>query len=135
MQSASVHRPHCPPVRWRIAGTRPRRPCPLDVHSQGNIYPVWNTKERTEVYIGNEICALVNLASKDLTVRAHRVGVHIGHFVDVRVKVRHRRLQRACPLQPARRSRRCPTAGVHLLCSSHKLIDRGDPHCYAGQVP
>ena len=55
---------------------------------QGNIYPVWNTKEKTEVYIGNEICALVNLQSSDLTVRAHRVGVHIGHFVDVRVKVR-----------------------------------------------
>ena len=55
---------------------------------QGNIYPVWNTKERTEVYIGNEICALVNLASSNLTVRAHRVGVHIGHFVDVRCKVR-----------------------------------------------
>ena len=55
---------------------------------QGNIYPVWNTKERTEVYIGNEICALVNCPLNDLTVRAHRVGVHIGHFVDVRVKVR-----------------------------------------------
>lgn len=55
---------------------------------QGNIYPVWNTKERTEVYIGNEISALVNLGPKQLTVRAHRVGVHIGHFVDVRVKVR-----------------------------------------------
>lgn len=55
---------------------------------QGNIYPVWNTKEKTEVYIGNEICALVNLPLKNLSVRAHRVGVHIGHFVDVRVKVR-----------------------------------------------
>ena len=55
---------------------------------QGNIYPVWNTKERTEVYIGNEICALVNLPHDCLTVRAHRVGVHIGHFVDVRVNVR-----------------------------------------------
>ena len=55
---------------------------------QGNIYPVWNTKERTEVYIGNEICALVNVTPSTLSVRAHRVGVHIGHFVDVRVKVR-----------------------------------------------
>ena len=55
---------------------------------QGNIYPVWNTKERTEVYIGNEICALVNVTPSELSVRAHRVGVHIGHFVDVRVKVR-----------------------------------------------
>jgi aspartate-semialdehyde dehydrogenase len=54
----------------------------------GNIYPVWNTKERTEVFIGNEICALVNLAPTNLSVRAHRVGVHIGHFVDVRVTVR-----------------------------------------------
>ena len=28
---------------------------------QGNIYPVWNTKEKTEVYIGNEIGALVSI--------------------------------------------------------------------------
>ena len=55
---------------------------------QGNIYPVWNTKEKTEVYIGNEIGALVSIPLNHLTVRAHRVGVHIGHFVDVRVKVR-----------------------------------------------
>ena len=55
---------------------------------QGNIYPVWNTKEKTEVYIGNEIAALINVPVRDMTVRAHRVGVHIGHFVDVRVKVR-----------------------------------------------
>ena len=40
------------------------------------------------MYIGNEICALTNLSLSNLTVRAHRVGVHIGHFVDVRVKVR-----------------------------------------------
>ena len=57
---------------------------------QGNIYPVWNTKEKTEVYIGNEIAALVNVEVSDMTVRAHRVGVHIGHFVDVRCKVRLR---------------------------------------------
>jgi aspartate-semialdehyde dehydrogenase len=53
---------------------------------QGNVYPIWGTKENTETYIANEISALVPTAS--LSVRAHRVGVHVGHFIDVRVRVR-----------------------------------------------
>ena len=40
------------------------------------------------MYIGNEIRALVELDENCLSVRAHRVGVHIGHFVDVRVDVK-----------------------------------------------
>lgn len=55
---------------------------------QGNVYPLWGTKEKTEVYIGNEIAALIQLDKSDLSVRAHRVGVHIGHFVDVRLRVK-----------------------------------------------
>ena len=53
---------------------------------QGNVYPIWGTKENTETYIANEIAALV--PTESLSVRAHRVGVHVGHFVDVRVRVR-----------------------------------------------
>lgn len=53
---------------------------------QGNVYPIWGTKENTETYIANEISALVPTTS--LSVRAHRVGVHVGHFIDVRVRVR-----------------------------------------------
>jgi len=53
---------------------------------QGNVYPIWGTKENTETYIANEIAALVPMQS--LSVRAHRVGVHVGHFIDVRVRVR-----------------------------------------------
>lgn len=55
---------------------------------QGNVYPLWGTKEKTEVYIGNEIRALLELDESELSVRAHRVGVHIGHFCDVRVQVK-----------------------------------------------
>jgi hypothetical protein len=51
------------------------------------------------VYIGNEIAALVNVKVSDMTVRAHRVGVHIGHFVDVRVKVRVCRCHAPPPAQ------------------------------------
>jgi len=53
---------------------------------QGNVYPIWGTKENTETFIANEIAALVPTGS--LSVRAHRVGVHVGHFIDVRVRVR-----------------------------------------------
>lgn len=60
---------------------------------QGNVYPVWGTKERTETYIGNEICSLIGLQPSQLSVRANRVGVHIGHFVDVRLQVRRRSLR------------------------------------------
>jgi aspartate-semialdehyde dehydrogenase len=55
---------------------------------RGNIYPVWGTKEKTEVYIGNEIAALLGLPLDKMSVRAHRVGVHIGHLVDARVRVK-----------------------------------------------
>ena len=57
----------------------------------GNVYPVWGTKENTETWIHNEIAALIKMAPGTLSVRANRVGVHIGHFVDVRVKVRDRK--------------------------------------------
>ena len=57
---------------------------------QGNIYPVYNTREPTETYIGNEIRALVDIPPERMSVRAHRVGVHIGHFADVRVKIKRR---------------------------------------------
>ena len=48
---------------------------------QGNIYPVWGTKEGTEKCIQAEVAALVGLGGQALSVRAHRVGVHIGHFI------------------------------------------------------
>jgi len=97
----------------------------------GNIYPVWNTKERTEVFIGNEICALVNLAPTNLSVRAHRVGVHIGHFVDVRVTVRcpepltsvSGKLPMACKCSP-RRPLLFPTGALS-----------GAPHLRRRRVP
>ena len=56
----------------------------------GNVYPVYGTKEHTEEWIHNELSALLALRRGTLSVRAHRVGVHIGHFVDVRVKVANR---------------------------------------------
>ena len=48
---------------------------------QGNIYPVWGTKEGTEKCIQAEVASLVGLGGQALSVRAHRVGVHIGHFI------------------------------------------------------
>ena len=56
----------------------------------GNVYPVYGTKEHTEEWIHNELSALLALRRGTLSVRAHRVGVHIGHFVDVRVEVANR---------------------------------------------
>lgn len=58
---------------------------------QGNVYPVWGTKEHTEQWIHNEVAALLHMSPGTLSVRANRVGVHIGHFIDVRVKVRDRK--------------------------------------------
>ena len=62
------------------------------IRSQTGDFTRTKGKEVMESFLqaesGNEICALVDLPHSDLTVRAHRVGVHIGHFVDVRVKVR-----------------------------------------------
>lgn len=58
---------------------------------QGNVYPVWGTKEHTEQWIHNEVASLLLMAPGTLSVRANRVGVHIGHFIDVRVKVRDRK--------------------------------------------
>lgn len=55
---------------------------------QGNVYPIWATQEKTETYIANEIGALLSLSPSALSVRAQRVGVHIGHFIDVRVRVK-----------------------------------------------
>ena len=48
---------------------------------------VWGTKEQTEQWIVNEVAALLHMPPGTLSVRAHRVGVHVGHFIDVRVKV------------------------------------------------
>ena len=56
----------------------------------GNVYPVYGTKEHTEEWIHNELSALLALRRGTLSVRAHRVGVHIGHLVDVRVMVANR---------------------------------------------
>ena len=52
---------------------------------------MWGTKEQTEQWIVNEVAALLHMPPGTLSVRAHRVGVHVGHFIDVRVKVRDRR--------------------------------------------
>ena len=56
----------------------------------GDVFGVYGTKEHTEEWIHNELSALLALRRGTLSVRAHRVGVHIGHFVDVRVKVANR---------------------------------------------
>ena len=79
---------HPPAAPWRAAGRRPRRAAGRSDGGAGGARRGWRSearaRARAQVYIGNEIRALLGLDERALSVRAHRVGVHIGHFVDVR---------------------------------------------------